>query len=109
MVELKPLYSKTDFQAPIMVTSVKPLSLGNRALIHQFVVKRVWKKKEATIERLLASFHRIKLRSITSEPVKLELNSVSFVHFDIDFNERDIVIKQRRIYLLIALGGLVVS
>jgi hypothetical protein len=45
-------------------------------------------------------------RSITSEPVKLELNSVSFVHFDIDFNERDIVIKQRRIYLLIAVGGL---
>ena len=41
-------------------------------------------------------------RPITSEPVKLELNSVSFVHFGIDFNKRDIVIKQRGIYLLIA-------
>src|SRR5215469_3200361 len=40
-------------------------------------------------------------RPITSEPVKLELNSVSFVHFGIDFN-RDIVIKQRGIYLLVA-------
>ena len=55
-VELKPLDSKKDFQAVIMVTSVKPFSLGNRALIYQFVVERVWKKKEATIERLLASF-----------------------------------------------------
>jgi hypothetical protein len=41
-------------------------------------------------------------RPITSEPVKLELNSVSFVHFGIDFNKGDIVIKQRGIYLLIA-------
>jgi hypothetical protein len=74
-----------------MVTSVKPFSLGNRALIYEFVVERVWKKKEATIERLLASFHRIKLRPITSEPVKLELNSVSFVHFGIDFNKGDVL------------------
>src|SRR5215469_677521 len=41
-------------------------------------------------------------RPITSEPVKLELNSVSFAHFWIDFNKGDIVIKQRRVYLLIA-------
>ncbi|HXX98439.1 MAG TPA: hypothetical protein VEL11_15130 [Candidatus Bathyarchaeia archaeon] len=41
-------------------------------------------------------------RPNTSEPVKLELNSVSFVHFGIDFNKGDIVIKQRGIYLLIA-------
>lgn len=41
-------------------------------------------------------------RPITSEPVKLELNSVSFVHFGIDFNKGDIVIRQRGIYLLIA-------
>jgi hypothetical protein len=40
-------------------------------------------------------------RPIISEPVKLELNSVSFVHFGIDFNKGDIVIKQRGIYLLI--------
>jgi len=41
-------------------------------------------------------------RPITSEPVKLELNSVSFVHFGIDFNKGDIVIKQHGIYLLFA-------
>ena len=40
-------------------------------------------------------------RPITSEPIKLELNSVSFVHFGIDFNKGDIVIKRRGIYLLI--------
>ena len=39
-------------------------------------------------------------RPITSKAVKLELNSVSFVHL-IDFNKGDIVIKQRGIYLLI--------
>ena len=55
-------------------------------------------------------------RPNTSEPVKLELNSVSFVHLWIDFNKGDIVIKQRGIPLrvhrlarlvVLHLGGLI--
>ncbi len=100
-VELKPLDSKKDFQAVIMLTSVKPFSLGNRAVIYQFVLKRVWKKREATIERLLASFHRIKLRDLSDRNLLSGAKLGQLVHFGIDLNKGDIVIKQRGIYLLI--------
>jgi hypothetical protein len=52
--------------------------------------------------KAFGQFSSNKTQRPNTQPVKLELNSVSFVHFGMDFNKADIVIKQPGIYLLIA-------
>jgi hypothetical protein len=85
-----------------MVTSVKSLYLGKSFNLSVCCVKGM-EEKGRDHRKAFGQFSSNKTqRPITSEPVKLELNSVSFVHFGIDFNKGDIVIKQRGIYLLIA-------
>ncbi|MFZ0225139.1 MAG: hypothetical protein WAM42_25935 [Candidatus Nitrosopolaris sp.] len=101
-VELKPLDSKKDFQAVIMVTSVKPFFSRQQSFNLSVCCGKGMEEKGSDHRKAFGQFSSNKTqRPITSEPVKLELNSVSFVHFGIDFNKGDIVIKQRGIYLLI--------
>ncbi|HXX96681.1 MAG TPA: hypothetical protein VEL11_06145 [Candidatus Bathyarchaeia archaeon] len=85
-----------------MVTSGKPPSYGKSFNLSVCCGKGM-EEKGSEHRKAFGQFSSNKTQRLnTSEPVKLELNSVSFVHFRIDFNKGDIVIKQRGIYLLIA-------